>query len=277
MPVPVTRTDWRLDRVVQFGRLVPAIFGGGGGSSIQAYQLAGEGTFRQASALEYVLDWAVFAVVRPGLPGRTFALVASAGIPGTDFPDADLGLQGQILAGTTVQFGGSRTVIESFITLQEPELPPIPDGGLYALATVPVDDPKASSATLDFPFATVKIRGAWAFVGIVTAEAFDPSPASAVLDLGADGRPTFSQRILGKLFVQREQSASFAATGAVADNLIEVTETAEYVSRQPVPADGGLIIDGGTVYEVQGVERLGRTGYWRISVGRTYQIAGGAL
>ena len=275
MPVPIHRTDWRLDRVVDFGvyRPVDPNTDVTGGSTMQAYELDIQGSFGGYTSLGYVLEWRFRRSLR--MTGATeIILYTTANAIGTDWPDANGGVRGEVRKGTQLDIAGETYVIESFWQTERadwlnsrgnPVSPP--NWGVWG------GEPAEDGSRTEFTQPGRAVQGYWSGFGLRTDRPVTGFPSVATFLLDQGGMPSFIADITGRMFVQRESASSAVTNEETDDGGQEITEAAEYIARRPLSVANGIIVDGGVLYRVESVEPLGRTGYWNIGVRRTFRVA----
>ena len=114
MPVPINRTDWRLDRVVQIGKRIRLGEGDGPGSTVTFYR---DSTPTRAVvtpvAIGLVMEWNVIAAT--GVDNGFLLEISAGNLGGADNIAATAGVYGRMNALTQLDMDGEIVTIRSFI------------------------------------------------------------------------------------------------------------------------------------------------------------------
>ena len=301
MPVPISRTDWRLDRVLAFGqwrRYVP------GTSTIAA--LSQRRIYSYDRLPSTSRPWGNIRGIpltaeelTPGqlvdkvmLYSNLHVLVSGPGA------SADI-IEGTLQNGTGVVLTVSHIAheITGFLTPAQYTPDRLLDGRFRPdyLVTwrerliVPAIATDGQTVTFSADQASFVTGVPHLFSWGVPVRVNPPVNAGILLrgdlfrgiyfrDAGsgpASEDPDFTFEQDGFLYAQREDFSAFVSNEQPSETLVdqrEITEAAEYVVRRPLPAgEGYAVLDDGKYFNVQSVTPLGRTGYYRLTAGRTYR------
>ena len=280
MPVPITRTDWRLDRVVEYGDRRD--FAGSGPGSSWRYYTRNRLDFDLIEAGPAIVEWNLFPQAGDG---TRFILHVTWG--GSEDPlPADprsIGIirlatvYGFLNLGTGVRIGAQDLEIVGFFdfTGDDPVLPT--RRGTNSKWARLTDDGSSAGLTEGQSSDTTGFGVRWQLGIVVNAPVPNP-PATATLLIDPAGSPDIVIDVLGKVWVQ-VLSADSAVTGEdfsfVGSNIPvqTVIETVELIARRTFRAGVSLLLDGAT-YQVTGTTELARGRFWQVSASRTYLVTG---
>ena len=265
MPVPITRTDWRLDRLVTVGGVeapppnedpvfevkAPVVFG--------------------SVAEPILVDWKA----RPTDVDTEWVLVYDMPILAVSRRDQTpgyLSVFGSAYANAPVLIGGTYATIQSF---------PDPAGRTDVFAGDLQAKRARNGMSASFPNESDVVRvpdrkiGDFAQATILVRLNLRPELGNreglATILVDDKGRRTFILTPGKKFWAQRveEQADQELAPGGQVVDLVAVHDRVEYIMRQP-PAPNTYIIDGSAIYLITSAAELDRGRFWSVQGNRTY-------
>jgi len=262
MPVPIERTDYRLDRVVGLGELEELAAPTGATTTLAAYTRPDRrATFRPL---------VVFGMRDAG--NGVFVFAAQF-VSATSFTEYDY--RGVITLGSGIQVSAPRGFVDiaSFVAVPEGFETP---GRTYQRGVPAADGLSVTWSAGAYALAPIAIFAAT----LASAPPF-PVPADAVvveliLDRGQGGGVRLRYDVRKRVFAQRLDSQSIV-TGYTGDGptFRILTETVDYIMRDAPDLLAGFVQDNDTLYEVVSVEPLARGRFHRVTVQREVLAAGG--
>ena len=256
MPVPIDRTDYRLDRIVQLGRVQAAVQGEGGSMSFDLYRDGGA----QQGVRELLKVWTV-------TDGGDGVFVFSTQITTTS--PFRFYFRGGMTAGLQMLLGNAIAVISEFVAV--PDGVPDVDGYLTQRGVPGDADAGGAFRSVAFPGPTASsLRNAAIFACKLTPEDVRLASVARLLVDNA-GRATVTYKRTGQAWAQRLDGQTVVSqrdAGVLGSR--QLTETADYVMRKAQSAEHGFIIDGGAALDVVGSEPVARGAFYRVTVQRIY-------
>ena len=248
MPVPINRTDWRLDRLIGFGRRDSVL----------------DPLWSPLSLISYASSNRIVSpnkltgpfIFQPHAQGHV--LIADAPQVGTQAV-RQAGIAGTLRLGVQMVVDGRLVEISGFF---DPGEFPVYRDYRRQVATVAEDGQSATfffvpQEDAGFPY--------WCGVGVTLSPALSSASAGLLL-VNNDGYQSVVYRQQGKMWaqvqeaistVESESGAVFAVASVVEDDLTIIT-------RRPVRrADSFLLVDG-FLCDVVSVEQLVRGRYWQV-------------